>query len=64
MRKVTVAGGNLYQIALQYLGDSTQWNRIAQLNGLIDPMLSGIITLQIPNTDASTGGGIYVPRQS
>jgi len=27
---ITVAGGNLYQLALQYLGDATQWNRIAQ----------------------------------
>ncbi|QEL18711.1 hypothetical protein [Limnoglobus roseus] len=61
MRTVTVAGGNLYQIALQYLGDATQWNRIAQENGLIDPVLTGIVTLQIPSVDPNAGGGIFVP---
>jgi nucleoid-associated protein YgaU len=61
MQTVTTAGGNLYALALQYLGDATQWNRIAELNGLIDPMLTGIVTLQIPSVDPSAGGGIYVP---
>jgi nucleoid-associated protein YgaU len=60
MQTITVAGGNLYRLALQYLGDSTQWNRIAQLNSLIDPMLTGIVMLQIPSVDPSAGGGIYV----
>lgn len=61
MRTITVAGGNLFALALQYLGDATQWNRIAQANGLIDPFLSGINTLQIPSSDPSAGGGIFVP---
>jgi hypothetical protein len=61
MRTVTVAGGNLYQLALQYLGSADQWNRIAQVNNLIDPMLSGLVTLQIPSVDANAGGGIFVP---
>ncbi len=34
MRQVTIAGGNLFQVAAQQLGDATQWLRIAQLNGL------------------------------
>ena len=61
MQTVTVAGGNLFQLALQYLGDATQWNRIAQENGLIDPMLTGVVTLNIPSVDPNAGGGIFVP---
>jgi hypothetical protein len=58
MRSLTLAGGNLFQIAAQQLNDATQWIRIAQLNGLNDPMLVGVVTLMIPDTDASAGGGI------
>jgi nucleoid-associated protein YgaU len=58
MQTVTVAGGNLFQIAAQYLNDATQWIRIAQLNGIDDPMLTGVVTLLIPDTDANAGGGI------
>lgn len=61
MRTITVAGGNLYEIALQYLGDATQWNRIAQANDLIDPVVTGIVTLQIPSVDPKAGGGVFVP---
>jgi hypothetical protein len=58
MVTLTVAGGNLFQIAAQQLNDATQWIRIAQLNGIEDPMLSGVVTLLIPDIDASAGGGI------
>ena len=64
MQTVTVAGGNLFSLALQYLNDATQWNRIAQQNNMIDPMLTGINTLQIPSVDPSQGGGIFVPNSS
>lgn len=59
MKTVTVAGGDLFRIALDELGDATQWNRIAQANGLIDPYFSGIVTLRIPDRDANAGGGVY-----
>lgn len=58
MQTITVAGGNLFAIAAQYLGDATQWLRIAQANGLSDPMLQGLVTLVIPDRDPSAGGGI------
>jgi hypothetical protein len=58
MQTLTVAGGNLFQIAAQQLGDATQWIRIAQLNSLGDPMLIGVVTLLIPDVDANAGGGI------
>ena len=55
---MTVTGGNLYQVAASELGDATQWIRIAILNGISDPMLSGIQTLSIPDVDQQAGGGI------
>ena len=58
MKTITVSCGNLFQIAAAQLGDATQWIRIAQLNNLPDPMISGIATLQIPDVDPSAGGGI------
>ena len=58
MNIVTVAGGDLYRLALVRLGDATQWNRIAKVNGLSDPVLAGLITLKLPVVDARAGGGI------
>ena len=57
-QKITVAGGNLFALAAKYLGDATQWIRIAQVNRLTDPTLSGVNTLIIPALDPSAGGGI------
>ena len=53
---IQVQGGNLFQIAAQYLGDATQWNRIAQLNGLSDPVVVGAVTLKIPPVGVGNGG--------
>ena len=58
MQSVTVAGGTLFRVALDWLGDGTQWVRIAQLNGLTDPMLSGLMMLQLPVVNPGAGGGI------
>jgi hypothetical protein len=58
MRILTTAGGNLFRIAAEQLADATQWVRIAELNGLADPMLQGLVTLKIPEPDATAGGGI------
>ena len=55
---ITVAGGDLFHIAAQKLGDATQWIRIAQLNGLSDPLLTGVTTLQLPTPNPAAGGGI------
>lgn len=55
---ITMAGGDLFHIAAQELGDATQWIRIAQLNKLSDPMLSGVTTLQLPALNPAAGGGI------
>jgi nucleoid-associated protein YgaU len=63
MKTVTVAGGNLFALALEHLEDATQWNRIAQANGLIDPFLGGPMTLKIPAVDKNAGGGVFVPAR-
>jgi hypothetical protein len=55
---ITVAGGNLFALAALYLKDATQWNRIAQANGLSDPVLTGLNTLVIPPVNPNAGGGI------
>ena len=58
MNFVTVAGGDLFRLALAHLGDATQWSRIAGLNGLDDPIIDGLVTLVLPPVDASAGGGL------
>ncbi len=58
MTTLVVVGGDLFRIALQHLGDATQWNRIAALNGLKDPVLTGLVTLKIPDVDKTAGGGV------
>jgi hypothetical protein len=55
---ITIAGGNLFKLAAQYLNDATQWNRIAQANNLTDPVLQGVCTLLIPPLNAAAGGGV------
>jgi hypothetical protein len=60
MRTVVASGGDLYHLALQYLGGADQWNRIAQANNLLDPLLVGTVTLQIPSVNAALGGGVLV----
>jgi hypothetical protein len=58
MRTLTTAGGTLFHIAAAELNDATQWIRIAQLNNLSDPILSGVVTLLVPDNAAQAGGGI------
>ena len=58
MKTITVAGDNLFRIAAVELGDATQWIRIAELNHVTDPVLTGVTTLLIPDFDPNAGGGI------
>ena len=58
MQTITVGGGNLFRIAAEHLGDATQWIRVAQINCLRDPLLSGVTTLLIPDRNLNAGGGI------
>lgn len=58
MKSIQTAGGDLFRIAAEQLGDATQWLRIGRLNGINDPMLSGVLTLLIPDRNPKAGGGI------
>ena len=52
-QKVTVkAGTTLFHVAARYLDDATQWTRIARINGMEDPFINQVITLNIPATRA------------
>ena len=60
MKKLTVSGADisLFHLAARELGDATQWIRIAQANGLTDPMLSSVVTLTIPDVNPLLSGGL------
>jgi len=58
VQTITVVGGNLFALAAVYLNDATQWIRIAQANGLSDPVLTGLNKLVIPEKNPNAGGGI------
>jgi hypothetical protein len=58
MKSIQASATTLFHVAAQQLGDATQWIRIAQLNGLSDPQITGIVTLLIPDVDPSQTGGI------
>jgi hypothetical protein len=66
MKTVTASGGNMYRLALQYLGDATQWNRIAQANfgpnggPPPDPVIDGVVMLNIPSANPLLTGGVLV----
>jgi nucleoid-associated protein YgaU len=62
MKTITLAGGTLYRLALTEYGDPTAWWRIAQANGLSDPVLTGTVTLVIPPATATDTGGLLDPR--
>jgi hypothetical protein len=60
-------GDNLFALAAFYLGDATQWNRIAQLNlaalgGVADPFIQpgAFLELSLPPVKIKGGnGGIF-----
>lgn len=51
---VQVSGGTLYQVAADQYGDPTQWETIAQANGMTDPVITGNVTLKIPPAPPGT----------
>lgn len=58
MQTLIVVSGNLFRIAAETLNDATQWIRIAQLNDLSDPVISGPMELRIPDPEPNSSGGI------
>ncbi|MEX3933265.1 hypothetical protein AB4Y32_15930 [Paraburkholderia phymatum] len=55
-QQVTVAGGNLFQLAAKVYGKAEAWTGIAKANGVSDPVVQGVQTLNIPVTPDNSGG--------
>lgn len=55
-QQVTTAGGNLYRLATDAYGDPSAWTGIARANGLTDPVLTGVNTIEIPALPDGAGG--------
>ena len=53
---VRVSGTTLFHVAARELGDASQWDRIARLNGIVDPWIGPLTDLKIPQPGKSTGG--------
>ena len=58
-KQITVSGGNLFAIAAAQYGSALFWAQIAQANGLVDPVITGTVTLTLPASPVSTGGILY-----
>jgi len=56
VKKVTVAGGNLYDLAAKNYGKATGWTTIASANGVTDPEVTDVKTLNIPKNTNDTDG--------
>jgi nucleoid-associated protein YgaU len=59
-KTITVTGADrtLFHVAARQLGDATEWVRIADANGISDPMITGTVTLTIPDPTPVKSGGI------
>ena len=56
-RQITRLSGDLFHIAAEFLGDATQWNIIAALNGRRDPFFVGQTVITLPPVNPSAGNG-------
>lgn len=50
---VRVSGTTLFAVAAKELGSALLWETIADLNGLTDPWLDGLVELRIPARKAA-----------
>lgn len=59
VQTVSVVNANLFTLAEQYLGDASQWDRIADLNAVRgvppDYLITGPVTLAIPGVSSGAG---------
>jgi len=63
-KKVRYSGTTLFHVAMMQDNDPLQWAAIAQLNGMIDPWLTGEVEVKIPPvfpTGAQAGLLLVVP---
>jgi len=58
---LAVIGGDLYSIAANVYGDANEWPTIAAANGLIDPLLTGVLTTLVIPADKRGADGLLSP---
>ena len=58
MLMIRVSATTLFHVAAEQLGDATQWNRLAAINGLADPIINGVAELLVPPFDTTATGGL------
>jgi hypothetical protein len=63
MKTITVSPSDidLYHLAARQWGDASAWLALAQANGLTDPVIYTVRTLQIPDYEPGFSGG--APQQ-
>ena len=61
VKTITLSGGNLYQIASDQYGDATLWESLATVNGIDDPQLTGINSIQVPTTPSAQASKASYP---
>jgi hypothetical protein len=57
---IVINNDNLFSLAARLLGDATMWIYIAEVNGVKDPMVRNMMTLNVPSTGNLRGGGIVL----
>ncbi|MEK7695886.1 MAG: hypothetical protein AAB419_10780 [Pseudomonadota bacterium] len=55
-QQITMAGGNLMQLAANVYGDAKAWTGIAKANKITDPVVQGVQTLNVPVRPDNAGG--------
>jgi hypothetical protein len=58
MQRITIIGGNLFEIAAVQLGNALQWINIARVDKLTDPMLNGRNQITVPPYSSAFSDGI------
>ena len=60
MRTITVSSADvsLFHVAAKELGGACNWIRLAQENGIVDPMITSVGTLQIPTIGTKNTTGL------
>jgi len=49
---------SLFHVAARELGGACNWIRLAQENGIVDPMITSVGTLQIPTIGTKNTTGL------
>lgn len=67
VQTIQASATTLFHIAAYYLGDATQWTRLAALNqdavminDFIDPWIVGLTPIEIPGPGVGNGGVLLV----